>query len=220
MIGETMNNTIKTITEQIYQEIRNSILEHRISAGEKLTVKMLHEKYGVSSSPIREALTRLQQDGLIEYKPNSGMSVVRLTKKDLDEIFSLMVELDVIAMKHAANSKDKTLMLDNLDKLQKNIDCISSDSNEWKRLSDDFHLIFYHFANNQRLTDAACKLRLQFTILSNAYEEIPSNRSEINKEHKLILSALQKNDLLLAEKLFRDHIYSSYTKACKYVPEN
>ena len=61
-----MNANSSTVSERIYTAIRNDILNKTLVSGEKLTIKKLHEMYGVSSSPIREALFRLQQDGLIE----------------------------------------------------------------------------------------------------------------------------------------------------------
>ena len=60
-----MSDGIKTVTEQIYLVIRSDILQQKRRMGEKLTVKQLQDQLGVSSTPIREALTRLQQDGLI-----------------------------------------------------------------------------------------------------------------------------------------------------------
>ena len=68
-----MNENIKTVTEQIYSVIKQDILSQKLLPGEKLTTKALQDKLGVSSTPIREALTHLQQDGLIEYQPNIGM---------------------------------------------------------------------------------------------------------------------------------------------------
>ena len=96
-----MNANSSTVSERIYTAIRNDILNKTLVSGEKLTIKKLHEMYGVSSSPIREALFRLQQDGLIEYRSNAGMRVIEFTRQDLAEIYMLLTEFDVIALRAA-----------------------------------------------------------------------------------------------------------------------
>ncbi|MFQ9891598.1 MAG: GntR family transcriptional regulator [Emergencia sp.] len=210
-----MKAEIKTVTEQLYRSIREAILSQQIPSGEKLTIKKLNEEYGVSSSPIREALTRLQQDGLIEYKPNIGMSVVVPTANDIREIFELMGEFDAIALRFAMHSEHKEDFIKELEDTHNKIkECIDGGS-EWNALSDAFHLVFHQYANNSRLTDAAVKVRSQFTLFSNAYEKIPENRQEIVNQHGKILEALKINDINTAETLMRAHISSSQDKAFK-----
>lgn len=67
-----------TLSEQIYQILRNDILTQKIPCGEKLTLKLLQERFQVSSTPIREALTRLTQDQLVSYYSNVGVRVTAL----------------------------------------------------------------------------------------------------------------------------------------------
>ena len=72
-----------TLSEQIYQILRNDILTQKIPCGEKLTLKLLQERFQVSSTPIREALTRLTQDQRVSYYSNVGIRVIRFTADDL-----------------------------------------------------------------------------------------------------------------------------------------
>lgn len=208
-----MTGTIKTVTEQIYQDICQSIMNRTLPAGTKLTIKSLNERYGVSSSPIREALAHLQQDGLIEYKPNVGMSVVTLTKKDVDEIFALILELDKIAMRFAMKSPKFNELVEALAFIHDYLVSHEHVDEEWLRQSDDFHMIFYEYADNSRLTESADKLRKQLTILSTAYEQSGVNRTEICEQHEKILDALEIGDISYAEELMKEHLLSSYQKA-------
>lgn len=204
---------VRTVTEQIYQEIKKDILTHRMKPGEKLTIKKLNEIYGVSSSPIREALTRLQQDGLIDYRPNIGMSVIVMTEKDINEIFLLTAEFDIIAMKGAYYSQHKDELLSDLENVleqSKDVNC-----SDWNKLSDEFHLLFFKYADNSRLSEAAKKIRMQSTILSNAYEEVEENRNEIWNQHNAIFMELKDGKVEEAEKLLRKHLMSSREKAIK-----
>lgn len=209
------NISVKTITEQIYLEIRSEILNQNLPAGERLTVNMLRERYGVSSSPIREALAHLRKDGLVEYKPNIGMRVITFTEKDINEVFVLVMEFDVIAMRLAMKSAFKDDMLNELENsLNQSYEFID-DSEEWDKFSDEFHLIFYKYSDNERLAEIAAIYRTQFTIFSNAYQKILENRNQIYKQHSEIFEALRSNNINLAEELLRSHMDSSKERALK-----
>lgn len=212
-----MSENVKTITEQIYLMIRNDILRQNRKMGERLTVKQLQDQLGVSSTPIREALTRLQQDGLIEYQPNVGMRVVTMTEKDLREIFQMMVEYDCIAMRFACGSSEKEELLRRLSHVQENAaQCLRlGDLEKWEELSDEFHLEFYHFCNNRRLRVAAEKNRLQFGIFSNAYQRLPANQRDIQCQHDEILRCLMAGDDDRAIQMLRKHTEASMEKALR-----
>lgn len=213
-----MNANSSTVSERIYTAIRNDILNKTLVSGEKLTIKKLHEMYGVSSSPIREALFRLQQDGLIEYRSNAGMKVIEFTRQDLAEIYMLLTEFDVIALRAATTP---TRRLSTLAALELCMDRAraSIENNLWNYYSDAFHSILYEEAQNGRLTDAARKIRIQSTIFSNQYEIKEENRREILKQHEDILSAIRDNRLDRAEDLMRTHVGSSYAKALSILEE-
>ena len=93
-----------TLSEQIYQILRSDILHQRIPLGEKLTLKNLQAQFEVSSTPIREALTRLTEDGLVRYYSNIGVNVIELSKQDLTELYQFMGDLDRLAILYSGNS--------------------------------------------------------------------------------------------------------------------
>lgn len=213
-----MNANSSTVSERIYAAIRNDILNKTLVSGEKLTIKKLHEMYGVSSSPIREALFRLQQDGLIEYRSNAGMRVIEFTRQDLAEIYMLLTEFDVIALRAATTPTRRLSTLAALELCMERARA-SIENNYWNYYSDAFHSILYEEAQNGRLTDAARKIRIQSTIFSNQYEIKEENRREILKQHEEILNAIRDNRLDRAEDLMRTHVGSSYAKALSILEE-
>lgn len=213
-----MNANSSTVSERIYTAIRNDILNKTLVSGEKLTIKKLHEMYGVSSSPIREALFRLQQDGLIEYRSNAGMRVIEFTRQDLAEIYMLLTEFDVIALRAATTPTRRLSTLAALELCMERTRA-SIENDYWNYYSDAFHSILYEEAQNGRLTDAARKIRIQSTIFSNQYEIKEENRREILKQHEEILSAIRDNRLDRAEDLMRTHVGSSYAKALSILDE-
>lgn len=213
-----MNANSATVSERIYTAIRDDILNKTLVSGEKLTIKKLHEMYGVSSSPIREALFRLQQDGLIEYRSNAGMRVIEFTRQDLAEIYMLLTEFDVIALRAATTPARRLSTLAALELCMEKSRA-SIENNLWNFYSDAFHSILYEEARNGRLTDAARKIRIQSTIFSNQYEIKEENRREILKQHEEILNAIRDNRLDRAEDLMRTHVGSSYAKALSILDE-
>lgn len=213
-----MNANSATVSERIYTAIRDDILNKTLVSGEKLTIKKLHEMYGVSSSPIREALFRLQQDGLIEYRSNAGMRVIEFTRQDLAEIYMLLTEFDVIALRAATTPARRLSTLAALELCMEKSRA-SIENNLWNFYSDAFHSILYEEARNGRLTDAARKIRIQSTIFSNQYEIKEENRREILKQHEEILNAIRDNRLDRAEDLMRTHVGSSYAKALPILDE-
>ena len=206
---------MKTISEQVYQTIYDGIISGQIKGGEKLTLKSIQDRLGVSSSPIREALTRLSEDGLIIYQPNIGMTVVDLTRKDAEDILSLAEEFDVIALKYAWNSSNRTEMILQLTHNQKKaaLALEEGDRKSWIKLSDEFHNILLRYSGNNRLMEAAEKNRKQISILSSKYQQTDENAEEINDEHNEILFALESGEIKLAEKCMRAHLRSSMNKA-------
>jgi DNA-binding GntR family transcriptional regulator len=208
-----------TLSEQIYDILKDDIITKEILPGTKLTLKSLQERFDVSSTPIREALTRLSEDDLVVYYSNVGVKVIELTEKDLDELFEFMGDLDSLAIRYAFESNDKDTILD---ELRINLDISKAamgkpDFHNWNQSSDKFHLIFYNYCNNKRLCAAANKMRGQMTILSNSYERFPEYQNNIENDHVDIYEALLNNDIQLAQEKMRDHLMNCLKFAKNFI---
>lgn len=221
MSGTLVNGEIKTIAEQIYSIIRHDILQHKLKGGEKLTMKMLQNRLGVSSSPIREALTRLQQEGLVEYQPNIGMRVMCFTPKNVSSIYALMRELECAALRFSSESPEFGKMLKDMRELQ---DAAATKLKEgdqagWLRLSDKFHKFFYDYADNIYLHDAASKIITLVVLFSNSYQLDTRNQPSIHEEHEEILRYLENGQISEAETALRKHLTASEKMALKVLEQ-
>lgn len=215
-------NTInkKTLSEQIYHILKEDIISGTVAPGEKLTLKMLQEKFQVSSTPIREALTRLTEDSLVTYYSNIGIKVVELNDNDIREIYEFIGDLDSLAIQYAFSQNEPNNISRLTEELSENISdasrCLAEfDQKNWIIHSDRFHLIFYDYCRNERLRSAADKLRGQLTILSSAYETIPENQVKIHEEHLKIYDACLKGNIGSAVLLMKLHLANSHILACK-----
>ncbi|MGN0373698.1 MAG: GntR family transcriptional regulator [Enterocloster sp.] len=199
----------QTLSEQIYQILKHDILYQNIPSGSKLTLKMLQERFGVSSTPIREALTRLISDQLISYYSNVGVSVVSLDPRDIREIYQLMGDLDSLAVKYAADFPKRDLILRELEENIQNMELCGFDSPKWTEYSDQFHLIFYQYCCNSRLVRTAAQMRCQLSIVAYQYEQYRQNQELILKEHREIFDACRRDVFSDAVRLMKEHLMHS-----------
>lgn len=203
-----MTKIVKTtLSEQIYNILRNDIINQTIKCGEKLTLKALQERFDLSSTPIRDAMNRLSREGLIEHVTNVGAKVVDLGKKDIKEIYDFCAILDVNAMKLALENENteqlKSEINQNIILQEESLEI--NDMQNFILHSDNFHDIFFQYANNSRLYDAALKIRSQFSILSTKYQNYTIAKSIVFIEHKNIVYAISHWDYDNAFQLMTDH---------------
>ncbi|MDO4298427.1 MAG: GntR family transcriptional regulator [Lachnospiraceae bacterium] len=221
-----MNLVKNTLSEQIYQILRNDILTQAIAPGEKLTLKTMQERFGVSSTPVRDAFTRLTEDGLVNYYSNIGVNVINLTKEDLIELYQFMGDLDSLAIRYCRNYPNQKEIITALERTlqQTSIPETPSFSSEeirnWIDHSDEFHLIFYDYCGNRRLKHAAGKQRGQLTIFSNQYEAVPEMQKHIAKWHHAIYESFRDGDFEFAAQQMKQHLEQSLEFALKMLGQN
>lgn len=209
----------QTLSEQIYLILKNDILTRQIPCGSKLTLQSLRNRFNVSHTPIREALTRLSQDELVTYYSNVGVRVITLTANDAREIFQLMAEFDCLALQYAYAGEMRAALLDELADIVRASDesAAKKDLAAWRDYSDRFHLVFYKYCNNSRLVAASEKLFAQITLLINTYQLLDSNVEMINQDHKRIYEALPPGKIDTALKLLRKHFNDDMYRAIKTI---
>ncbi len=95
-----------SLVDQVYEKLRERIVTLEIPFGSKLNVSRLQEEYGVSSTPVREALNRLRNDGLIEIENNVGAKVIDLTEDDVRQIQELSYAYQIVAARNALRNGD------------------------------------------------------------------------------------------------------------------
>ncbi len=215
-----MNIIKETLSEQIYRVLRDEILYGRIPCGSKLTLKNLKEQFNVSSTPIREALTRLVEDGLVSYVANTGVSVIQISEDDLREIYTFMGDLDSLAIQYAVHSSEIALLKEALSENIALSRKAVNDSKEWIPLSDEFHLLFYRFCGNSRLVSSADRMRSQLSIAAYSYEEDADVRNRIFSEHEEILQEFLRDHYDEAARKMRIHLEHSLQYALQKGEEN
>lgn len=158
----------ESLVEQIYNQLRSDIVSLKIPLGSKVNVNELQQKYGVSSTPLREAINRLQAENLIDYTNNVGARVIEIGEKDVYEIQDLTITLHTAAIQFAMKRCDHA-------KLAKEI---KSGLEEYKNATTieqrvmgvfDIFGFFYFNCGNKRLKDNMIVIQGQQLILRHIY---------------------------------------------------
>lgn len=197
----------KSLSEQIYDYLKKDIIMGNINCGSKLTIKELEQQFNVSSTPVREALTRLSQEGLVDFMPNVGAKVKTFTLEDLLEITEICQLFDSYAIKKAMESDRYDELIQTLKKAiynhKKIIDQKDFKIGEWY-YNNYFHTAFYNFIDNKRIKLNAESYRAQFSmvVVKSTYND---SLEDTLKEHVLIYRAVIEKDSNRALMLLRKH---------------
>ena len=111
----------RSLVDQVYERLRSDIITLRLPLGSKVNVNELQDTLGVSCTPIREAVNRLQQEGLVTYENNVGAKVLTLAPRDVEEIQQLATTLHCAAAKLSMERGDRKVMTEQLRRRQRNI---------------------------------------------------------------------------------------------------
>src|SRR2546429_8814054 len=113
-------NTYRTKTEMVYEKLKEEIITGLLDQGEKIVAREVARQMGVSDIPVREALKKLESEGLVENIPHVGSSVSTTNLKTAREIFAVRLELESYAARLAAKNANAS----QIDELQKIVDAI------------------------------------------------------------------------------------------------
>ena len=199
----------RKMTDRVYDELRQAIIDLRLLPGEPLREGPLTEQLGVSKTPLREAFTRLEQEGLVETTSFKGAVVTGYSEQDLEEIYELRALLEGAAARATAErSNHETLgrLLDIVDRSRDLRD--RGDLPALATLLGEFDAVLYAQVTNDRIATLIGTLRAHLTRIGNLTERIPGRVAASVEEHAAIVDAIVARDPDEAERLMRVHIGS------------
>ncbi|MGZ5800976.1 MAG: GntR family transcriptional regulator [Burkholderiaceae bacterium] len=195
--------------EQVAERLRNRIYAHELVPGTWVDEQKLAEEYGISRTPMREALKVLASEGLVQLKPRRGCYVTQLSEEDLDEIFPVMALLEGRVAYEAtvqATDKDMTTLQNIHDRLEKSAK--QSNIDKFFEANQDFHQALQQLAGNRWLQKAIDDLRIVVRLTRRDSLRLDGRVTQSLEEHRAILAAIQKRDATEAGRLMHDHLLS------------
>ncbi|MFZ3581763.1 GntR family transcriptional regulator [Loktanella sp. DJP18] len=207
--------SIKLMRHHVFDALREDIMSCGLQPGEEMRESALAVKYGVSKSPIRDALQKLEWEGLVEIAPRQGHRVAPISIADAQDILEFREILENSAVrKICAEASDDDLMA--LD------DYRTSNCNtlrEYAGYNRAFHVRISELAGNRRQTATVNTLmenyeRLCIVSLSSRRNEAEAMASSLS-EHNRIIDALQARDARTAARLSAKHVRKSQTQVMR-----
>jgi DNA-binding GntR family transcriptional regulator len=201
-----------TLSTEAYVRLRADIVSGRLAPGVKLTTKGVKERYGIGGSPMREALTHLAADGLLETEGQKGFTVVSASIGELADIgrVRMQLELQALALAVKRGGVDwEVALVSQFHRLQHALESPRSEErygDEWEQTHRAFHFALLsgcaspwlmHFCD--RIYDQTERYRRLYT----RYERIPA---KLTRSHKALLDAALARDVEKSLALTRDHI--------------
>ncbi|WP_407578963.1 GntR family transcriptional regulator [Citrobacter koseri] len=185
-----------------------AIEQGELLPGERLQEIRLAEKFGISRTPIREALHRLETLGLAEPGPARGLVVAKLSYERLRQLFAVREGLERLAMQlavSAASDEEIALLQDMV-----NTECSLTDSKALHDHNRLFHRQIYRSTHNPYLNEMLDNLRIHLSLLRGTTYAMPERTEEAKREHQAIVDALSRRDSVAAQEAGCEHIRNGY----------
>ncbi|MDU2197656.1 MAG: GntR family transcriptional regulator [Peptostreptococcaceae bacterium] len=197
----------KPLRDVVFENLREAILEGKLKPGQRLMEVQLAEQLGVSRTPVREAIRKLELEGLVVMLPRKGAYVANMSLKDVIDVLEVRASLEGLSASLAAE-RISDIDLKRLKKIAEEFkeSTINADIETLLKKDVEFHECIFKAANNKKLTQVINSLWEQVYRFRVTYISDYDSSLSIVEEHKNILSAIEKGDCELAKKYATEHI--------------
>lgn len=195
--------------DQVTERIRDAIVKGLLRPGERLPQEELAEQLGVSRMPIREALGRLEAEGLIVQQPYRGAVVAGLSADELREIYEIRVALETLAVRLGVAMMDEA----DLAGLRRVLQAMDEEreSDLWLAHNTEFHSLLYASSRRELLLEHIQTLRNKSDRFLSLFAQKRDRTEQAQREHWAIFEACQARDAELACSLLQEHLESTVT---------
>ncbi len=200
-------NAYLPLRDVVFQTLRQAILKGELQPGERLMEMKLAESLGVSRTPIREAIRKLELEGLVVMIPRKGAAVANITEKDTKDVLEVRRTLEMFAVEVACD-RITPKQLQELEEAAKAFED-SKGSMDLIRIAETdikFHEVIYEATQNARLMQILNNLRENMYRYRIEYLKDPNYYDSLVREHREILNAIENGDKDHARRCMRDHI--------------
>ena len=189
----------------VYESLRDAIWDGRIAVGERVREEEIARNLGVSRTPVREALQRLHQRGLLVFGAGRGLTVASLSQHQVLQLYAMREILEGSAARFAAQHATPPEIAI-LWRLQKELCNAGHDAMTLVTLNRRLHQAIYEAAHNQYLLQTLGVLHDSLALLHSTTFRVPSRRAESDEEHRQIVAAIEQRNPDRAEETAREHI--------------
>ena len=186
--------------DQVYDALHDMLARGELE-GERLTETRLAAELGISRTPVREALARLRQEGVLDATPR-GKSLARLARGDLEEILEMRTVLDPFIAARAAERATPEGVARLKEALQREVDAKTGE--RFAQANQDFRAALLELCGNRRLAETARRFDGQIQPLRRATLATEENRAVVVRHHRKLVAAISRGDAVESERVMRD----------------
>lgn len=202
-----VDSKLLSLENKVFMSLEDEILSGKLARGTALTEIALSERLGVSRTPVRGALHRLAEDGLVEMVTNKGCVVVGITQTDLVDIYKIRVRLEGLASATAATR----ISNEGLERLRESVELSEfyiskNDTEKLKELDSEFHETIYKETGNRLLCKTLSELHRKIKAYRKLSLTVPGRLEKTVLEHREIYEAIAIRDAEKADMLTSLHI--------------
>lgn len=196
----------KTLAHRVHERLRVEILEGKLRAGDTIKQEELTERLGVSRTPIREAIQRLEAEGLVHFIRRGSAVVTAIPRREIEEIFELRALLEGFAAEKATNALNDKI-LTKLRRLIAEMDELHSANDLRKVLlkNEEFHRTICSLAHNDTLLRMLSQIWRDIRRVRFDYLITPGGFEESTRDHKALVAALEQRDKSEVLKIVQEH---------------
>ena len=197
----------ENLGNQVFEQIKGMILRGEIPPGRRIIESEIAESMGISRTPVREAVHKLEAEGLLKPLPKGGYAVRGLALSDIEETFDIRIILESFAGYLAAkrHTDEELLPLeDKIDEFQRHLDM--NDLRELTRINTEFHELLYNLSKSPKLIKLIHDLRDEIFILRKILLNSAEMARSSNRDHREMIMAIKEGDAKRVEMLIKEHI--------------
>jgi DNA-binding GntR family transcriptional regulator len=210
----------RSVPDIVYQWLRERILVGWLRPGEEIRQELIAREFGTSRVPIREALSRLQAEGLIILRPRRGFAVASLNQPEIIEVFELRMAVEEHAMRIATKERTETDVreVEALVERMETLDPLAPRFlQDWMSTNRLFHTRLIECAHRKRVSEIALNLRDAIEPYIRIEANFIGQVDYANIEHRQIVDAFKRNDPEEAARISRKHCESTLSRLLTYI---
>ena len=218
MLNDPPRDDVASLTEKAYQAISGAIARLELKPGEALTQDRLARWLSISRTPVREALRRLEQDGIIQTAPGRGLVVTELTIKDAEDLLEMLALLDTQAAYLAARRRSQE-QAERLVEIAQML-LIAAQRNDlvaWEEIDRPYHETLLEASCNQFLRRSIEDVRRRLQRLTYHLAIQPEHLLSGTHDHVALAQAIFDGKAELAADIMRQHLETMHTMAMRLI---
>jgi len=197
----------RSLHREVADQIRDMIVEGELPPGERVNEGALCEQFGISRTPLREALKVLASEGLVELRPNRGTRVSAITPEEVGELFEVVSGIERLAGELAAlrmTERDNERLKALHERMERHYE--AGERHEYFRLNQQIHNTIVSLAGNSVLEATHASLMMRVRRARYMAIQSPDRWHESVQEHRAIMQALEARDSAGAGELILHHV--------------